>query len=48
LSQDEARRIDEELMGPEVGFSIDQLIELAGMFASESDPVAKKNRKMFH
>ena len=31
ISADEARRIDEKLMGPAYGFSIDQLMELAGL-----------------
>eukprot|EP00301_Raphidiophrys_heterophryoidea_P016715 c26346_g1_i1.p1 GENE.c26346_g1_i1~~c26346_g1_i1.p1 ORF type:complete len:248 (+),score=72.96 c26346_g1_i1:168-911(+) len=31
LTQEEAQKIDEELMGPEHKFSIDQLMELAGL-----------------
>lgn len=31
LSQKEAQAIDEELMGKEIGFSVDQLMELAGL-----------------
>ncbi|QDZ19968.1 pyridoxamine 5'-phosphate oxidase [Chloropicon primus] len=31
LSQQEAIRVDEELMGPRLGFSVDQLMELAGL-----------------
>lgn len=31
LSQQDAARIDEELMGPELGFALEQLMELAGL-----------------
>lgn len=31
LTQDEAIEIDNELMGPNFGFSVDQLMELAGI-----------------
>eukprot|EP00920_Eleutheroschizon_duboscqi_P013548 GHVT01031825.1.p1 GENE.GHVT01031825.1~~GHVT01031825.1.p1 ORF type:complete len:381 (-),score=67.45 GHVT01031825.1:220-1362(-) len=35
LSPDAAKRLDEELMGPEIGFSVDQLMELAGLSVAQ-------------
>jgi NAD(P)H-hydrate epimerase len=35
LSQRDAARLDEVLMGPEVGFSVDQLMELAGFSVAQ-------------
>lgn len=37
LSQDDAKALDDALMGPEFGFSVDQLMELAGMRSPSSD-----------
>jgi hydroxyethylthiazole kinase-like uncharacterized protein yjeF len=35
-SQEVAKRIDEELMGPKMGFSLDQLMELAGLSVAQA------------
>jgi len=48
LNQDQAQQLDADLMGPEMGFSIDQLMELAGLsvasVVSKAYPVEKHRR----